>query len=117
LALQLFTKVSHINLLMLGMKSAEPWLYAAVVHEREQTYHGIELCSELWSTGAKAVSFLPSRPTANLISGGGQLPKLAAPELVAGCATAALSFAGVEDEDWPLWRTGQNNLKGTTRGV
>jgi hypothetical protein len=33
---------------------------------------------ELWSTGAKAVSFLPSRFGANLISGVEQLPKLGA---------------------------------------
>ena len=85
------------------MLSAEPWLNAAVVHEREQTYHGVELCNELWSTGAKAVSFLPSRPTANLISGVGQLPKSAAPEAVAGCATAVPLFAAVEDEEpWPV---------------
>jgi hypothetical protein len=39
------------------------------------------MCLEPWSTGAKAVSFLPSRPCANLICGVEQLPKLA-PEVV-----------------------------------
>ena len=59
------------------MLSAEPWLYDAVVHERKQTCHSTGMCLEPWSTGAKAVSFLPSRPCANLICGVEQLPKLA----------------------------------------
>ena len=65
------------------MFCAEPWVYDAVVHEREQTYHRTGMGLEPGSTGAKAVSFLLSRPAANLISGGEQLPKLApeAPEL------------------------------------
>jgi hypothetical protein len=85
---------------MTWMLSAEPWLNAAVVRERKQTYQGIELCLEPWSTGAKAVSFLPSRPAANLISGVGQLPKSAAPEV-------ELFFAAVEGEEaWPFCRAG-----------
>jgi hypothetical protein len=59
------------------MFCAEPWLYDAVVHEREQTYHSTGMCLVLRSVGSKEVSFLLSRPAANLISGGEQLPKLA----------------------------------------
>ena len=57
-----------------------------MVHEREQTYHSTGMCPEPWSTASNAVSFLPSRPAANLICGVEQLPKLgpeAAVELVA----------------------------------
>ena len=81
---------------MTAMLSAEPWGYDAVVHEREQTYHSTEMGPEPWSTGAKAVSFLPSRPAANLICGVEQLPKLGpeALELVAGVAVPLLD--GVE---------------------
>jgi hypothetical protein len=80
-----FVNSLHIKPVMTAMLSAEPCGYDAVVHEREQTYHGTEIGPEPWSTGAKAVSFLPSRPTANLICGVEQLPKLAleALELVA----------------------------------
>jgi hypothetical protein len=102
-----FVKARHIKLEMTWMLSAEPWLNAAVVRERKQTYQGIELCSELWSTGAKAVSFLPSRPAANFISGVGQLPK-SAPEVAALLtvfATAELLFAAVDDKE--VWCNGQ----------
>jgi len=63
------------------MFCAEPWLYDSVVHEREQTCHSTGIGHELGSTGAKAVSFLPSRPCANLICGAEQLPK-SVPETV-----------------------------------
>ena len=59
------------------MPCAEPWGYDSVIHEREQTYHSTGMGLELGSFGAKAVSFLLSRPAANLISGVVQLPKLA----------------------------------------
>ncbi len=58
------------------MPSAEPWLNDPVVHEGEQTYHSTGMGLEPGSAGAKAVSFLPSRPVANLICGVVQLPKL-----------------------------------------
>ena len=64
------------------MFCAEPWGYDSVVHEREQTCHSTGIGHELGSTGAKAVSFLPSRPAANLICGAVQLPKSVAPETV-----------------------------------
>ena len=35
LALQLFVKARHMKLVMTWMLSAEPWLYEAVVHERQ----------------------------------------------------------------------------------
>ena len=76
LALHVFVNASHIKSVMTLMLSAEPWLYDSVVHEREQTCHNTGIGHELGSTGAKAVSFLPSRPTANLICGVEQLPKL-----------------------------------------
>jgi hypothetical protein len=63
------------------MFCAEVWAYDSVVHEREQTYHSTRMCFELRSVGSKAVSFLPSRPDANLISGVEQEPK-SAPEEV-----------------------------------
>jgi hypothetical protein len=68
---------------MTPMLSAEPWGYDTVVHKREQTCHSTGMGLEPGSVGAKAVSFLLSRPTANWISGVEQLPKLApeAPEL------------------------------------
>jgi len=49
---------------------------------------------ELWSTGAKAVSFLPSRPCANLICGVEQLPKLV-PEALEPLRAVPF-FTGVE---------------------
>lgn len=52
-----------------------------MVHGRKQTYHRTGMCLELGSLGAKAVSFLLSRPPANLISGFEQLPKSAPEEL------------------------------------
>jgi hypothetical protein len=73
-----FVNARHIKLVTTAMLSAEPWLYETAVHKREQTCHSTEMSLKPWSTGAKAVSFLPSRPTANLISGVEQLPKLAA---------------------------------------
>jgi hypothetical protein len=79
LALHVFVNASHINWVMIGMFCAEPWLYDAVVHEREQTYRSTRMGHELRSTGTKAVSFLLSRPAANLICGFEQLPK-SAPE-------------------------------------
>ena len=108
LAPQLFTRLSHINWVRMGMLSTEPWLYAAVAHESQQTHHGIEICLEPGSTGAKEVSILPSLPTPNLISGGGHLPKLGAPELLeseAASASVELFFGAVECEE--VWRTGQ----------
>jgi hypothetical protein len=42
----------------------------------EQKYYSTEMGLELVSTGTKAVSFLPSRPAANLTCGVVQLPKL-----------------------------------------
>ena len=62
--------------------------------------------------GTKAVSFLPSRPVAKLIDGGGQLPK-SAPEVAAletVFAAAEALFAAVEDKE--VWRNGQE--KGAT---
>jgi len=79
---------------MILMFCAEPWLYDTVVHEREQTYHSTGIGPEPWSTATKAVSFLPSRPAANLICGVEQLPKLA-PEVLELRREVAL-FAGVE---------------------
>ena len=111
LALHVFVNASHIKPVMTAMLSAEPWLYDAVVHEREQTYHSTGMGPEPWSTGAKAVSFLPSRPTANLICGVEQLPKLA-PEALAPEALELVRvvpfFAGVEagGEDEEVWQTG-----------
>ena len=95
LALHVFVNASHINWVMTLMLSAEPWLYDAVIHEREQTYHNTGMCLEPWSTGAKAVSFLPSRPCANLICGVEQLPKLA-PEVVE--VARAVPLVGVDPE-------------------
>jgi len=94
LALQVFVNASHINWVMMLMFCAEPWLYDSVVHGREQTYHSTGMDLELWSTGTNAVSFLPSRPCANLICGVEQLPKLA-PEALEPLRTAPL-FVGVE---------------------
>ena len=62
---------------MTPILSAEPWGYDTVVHKREQTCHSTGMGLEPGSVGAKAVSFLPSRFGANLISGVEQLPKLA----------------------------------------
>src|SRR5258708_30493048 len=89
-----------MNWVMILMFCAEPWLYDAVIHEREQTYHSTGMCLEPWSTGAKAVSFLPSRPCANLICGAEQLPKLApeAPELATVFDVVGLEPAGDGDE-------------------
>jgi hypothetical protein len=75
LALHEFVNASHVNWVIILMFCAEPWLYDSVVHEREQTYHSRRMCFELRSVGSKAVSFLPSRPDANLISGVEQEPK------------------------------------------
>jgi len=76
----------------------------AVVHERQQAYHGTQVGLELWSTGAKAVSFLPSRPCANLICGVEQLPKLGP---VLDLRKEPFP-AGVElgDENEEVWQTG-----------
>jgi hypothetical protein len=105
LALHVFVNSLHIKLVMTPMLSAEPWGYDAVVHEREQTYHSTGMGPEPWSTGAKAVSFLPSRPTANLICGVEQLPKLA-PEALELRREVPL-FARVEPggEDEEVWQT------------
>jgi hypothetical protein len=56
-------------------------------------HHSTRMCREPRSTGSKAVSFLPSRPCANLICGVEQLPKLA-PEAVE-LATAVLLVTAV----------------------
>ena len=79
---------------MTPMLSAEPWGYDTVIHRREQTYHSTGMGLEPGSFGAKAVSFLPSRPTANLISGVVHVPKLGleVPEVVA--VRAVLFFGG-----------------------
>lgn len=95
LALHVFVNALHINWVMTLMLSAEPWLYDAVIHECEQTYHSTGMCLGPRSTGAKAVSFLPSRPSANLICGVEQLPKLA-PEVVE--VARAVPLAGVDPE-------------------
>jgi len=76
-----FVNASQIKLVMTPMPSAEPWLNDPVVHEGEQTYHSTGMGLEPWSEGAKAVSFLLSRPAANLICGVEQLPKSAPGEL------------------------------------
>jgi hypothetical protein len=96
-----FVNSLHIKLVMTPMLSAEPWGYDAVVHEREQTYHSTGMGPEPWSAGAKAVSFLPSRPTANLICGVEQLPKLApeALELRREVPLFARVEPGGEDEE------------------
>jgi len=66
-----------------------------VVHERERTYHtSTGMGPEPWSTAVKAVSFLSSRPSANLICGVEQLPKLA-PDVLDPRREVTL-FAGVE---------------------
>ncbi|SRR5712692_3958252 len=93
-----------MNWVMILMFCAEPWLYDAVIHEREQTYHSTGMCLEPWSTGAKAVSFLPSRPCANLICGVEQLPKLApeVPELVPVFDGVGLEPAGEGEEALPV---------------
>ena len=91
-----------MKLVMTWMLSAEPWLYEAVVHERQYTYHGIELSLELRSIGAKDVSTLPSRCGANSISGGEQLPKSTPPESL---ESEAANTAAVEFEE--VWHTGQ----------
>jgi hypothetical protein len=85
LALHVFVNARHIKLVMTPMLSAEPWLYESVVHKREQACHNTGMGLELWSTGSKEVSFLPSKPCPNLICGVEQLPKLGleALELVA----------------------------------
>lgn len=91
LASHVFVNARHIKLVMTPMLSAEPWLYDAVIHRRERTYHCTGMGLEPWSTGAKAVSFLLSRPTANLISGSVHLPKSGFEEPV---AVRAVPFVG-----------------------
>jgi len=99
LALHVFVNWSHINWVMILMFCAEPWLYEAMVHEREQTCHSTWMCLLLRSTGSNAVSFLPSKPCANLICGVEQVPKSApeALELVVVFDKEESDFAGVED--------------------
>jgi len=94
LALQVFVNASHMNWVMTLMFCAEPWLYDSVVHGREQTCHSTGMDLELWSTGTNAVSFLPSRPWANLICGVEQLPKFA-PEVLEPLRAVPF-FTGVE---------------------
>jgi hypothetical protein len=65
-----------------------------VVHEREQTYQSTGMSLELRSAGSNAVSFLPSRPSANSIFGVEHLPKLAPEELE--LRREVPLFAGVE---------------------
>jgi hypothetical protein len=54
---------------------------------------------ELWSAGAKAVSFLPSRFGANVISGVEQLPKLGA-EVVEVARVEPLLLVGWVEPGW-----------------
>ena len=78
LAAHVFVNASHMNWVMTPMLSADPWLYDTVVHTGEQTCHSTRMGLEPGSFGAKAVSFLPSRSVANLISGVEHLPKFGA---------------------------------------
>ena len=72
---------------------------------RVSRHHSAGKCLEPWSTGSKAVSFLPSKPTPNLICGVEQLPKLAPEELE---LRREVPLFGVEpvEEDEEFWQTG-----------
>jgi hypothetical protein len=96
LALHVFVNSLQIKSEMTWMLSAEPWGNDPVVHEREQTYHSIGMGPEPWSTATKAVSFLLSRPDANLICGVEQLPKLGAEALELVRAVPLLGGVGPE---------------------
>ena len=113
LALHVFVNASHIKSVMTLILSAEPWEYDSVVHEREQTCHNTGIGHELGSTGAKAVSFLPSRPTANLICGVEQLPKSApeVSELVLLLVDGVFPRALFESTGCPLSSRGVTALK------
>ena len=82
------------------MFCAEPWGYEAVDHKCKQTYNGAGMCLELWLAATKAVSFLLSRPGANMISGVEHLPKSGVPEL------PVLVLERVLRERVEVWQTG-----------
>ena len=86
-----------MNWVMTPMLSADPWLYDTAVHTGEQTCHSTRMGLEPGSVGAKAVSFLPSRSAANLISGVEHLPKSAPVALE--LRREVLLFDGVEPRE------------------
>jgi hypothetical protein len=64
-------------------------------------HHSTGLCLEPWSSGSKEVSFLLSKPFANLICGAEQLPKLApeALELPLVTVVRAVPLFGVVESE------------------
>ena len=64
-----------------------------MVHVREQTYHSTGVGLKLLSFASKEVSFLPSKPGANMISGDEHMPKSGFEELTLRLVPL---FGGVE---------------------